>query len=551
MAGAILENLSTKKLSFFCLCLLLVQIACFLVGGLVAPAPSSAHNILTTKCIDPSFSLQKWFQPHGPHACDKVRDFDEATKRGIFADWIVFSAQVPHRPNTMHRSFQYMLGVLVMDIGYSDEDGKHLAPNAAVTLVVRLGYKDTDDGEFQELVSVNETRKLECVFPFTEDKVGYHYSCEPLPLFELGSVHHKHYLINIRMPITKDKATGALTNTNIGSPEDLHVVIIHQNGGFTTVWMSIKTIMFPIVLLITIWFWRRVKTQGKPSVLLERTIFALAIIMSILNFPMEWLTFWVEVPFMTLLSDIKQGAFYAMLFSFWIIFIGEHLMDQTQRNRLKVYRRQVASIIFTFFCLFIFDVCERGVQLVNPFFSMWNTDKGYRLAMAFIILAGICLCSYCLFLLFMVYQVFKNISMRRATLPHMAKARRLHYEGLIYRFRFFMIFTVLTAIFTVIFFIMSQVLEGHQKAGESISSVQYTSGFYTGVYGMWNIYVVAVLVLYAPSHKKTASTSNGEGSEGSHVEFDIDVPSEGRPTDPVVAGSLTEAYQLLSKTATE
>ena len=28
----------------------------------------------------------------------------------------------------------------------------------------------------------------------------------------------------------------------------------------------------------------------------------------------------------------------------------------------------------------------------------------------------------------MVWKVFKNISMRRATLPHMAKARRLHYE---------------------------------------------------------------------------------------------------------------------------
>ena len=42
--------------------------------------------------------------------------------------------------------------------------------------------------------------------------------------------------------------------------------------------------------------------------------------------PLEWLTFFHEMTYMLLLSDIRQGATYAMLFSFWIIFVGEHMM---------------------------------------------------------------------------------------------------------------------------------------------------------------------------------------------------------------------------------
>lgn len=48
--------------------------------------------------------------------------------------------------------------------------------------------------------------------------------------------------------------------------------------------------------------------------------------------------------------------------------------------------------------------------------------------MAFIIVAGICLCLYFLFLCFMVFQVFRNISGKQSSLPAMSKARRLHYE---------------------------------------------------------------------------------------------------------------------------
>jgi len=65
-----------------------------------------------------------------------------------------------------------------------------------------------------------------------------------------------------------------------------------------------------------------------------------------------------------------------------------------------------------------------------------------------------------------------------------------------------MLATLLTAALTVIGFIIGQVSEGAYKWDEDLgSTLQYTSGFLTGVYGLWNIYIFGLLFLYAPSHK--------------------------------------------------
>lgn len=49
---------------------------------------------------------------------------------------------------------------------------------------------------------------------------GYHYDCDLLPLFELGSVHHDYYLVNLRLPTDPSGL-----NDGIGHIDDIWMVV--------------------------------------------------------------------------------------------------------------------------------------------------------------------------------------------------------------------------------------------------------------------------------------------------------------------------------------
>ncbi|XP_064087800.1 protein wntless-like [Macrobrachium nipponense] len=516
MAGAIIENLSGKKLGILIGILMICQFLCFLVGGLIAPAPSSAMSVLGTKCIDKNYENDKWYWVRGKHKCRSIRDNNEPVieEQQITANNIIFTFQIPTPKDGKMLDYsrwqQNLIAILTMDVLYNEEE--QVDPDAVMTIEARLGYRNKGEAEnkWTEYATSIEQRQLDCSIDPASRKPGYMYSCAHVPLFELGSIHHDFYLLNVRLPIRTEeemeKGLGPINN-GIGHVADMWVVFIHQNGGFTKVWVSLKTIFFPTIVAIMAWFWHRISQLSRPPALLEYMLMLLGVALTILNCPLEYFTLFFDCPWMTVVSDIRQGLFYASLLSFWLIFAGEHLMDDIERNKLKVYWRHLSAVLGGCMCLFIFDMCERGVQLHNPFYSIWVTETGTNLALAFIILAGICAGLYFCFLSYMIWKVFMNISSKRQSLTAMASARRLHYEGIIYRFKVLMLATLLCAAMTVIGFILGQVSEGQWTVDENIK-LEYTSAFFTGVYGMWNIYTFALICLYAPSHKRWPKDQN-------------------------------------------
>ena len=50
MAGAIIENMSTRKLAILGAVLLVLQVLCFMVGAIFAPNPNNSDQFLATWC---------------------------------------------------------------------------------------------------------------------------------------------------------------------------------------------------------------------------------------------------------------------------------------------------------------------------------------------------------------------------------------------------------------------------------------------------------------------------------------------------------------------
>jgi hypothetical protein len=115
-----------------------------------------------------------------------------------------------------------------------------------------------------------------------------------------------------------------------------------------------------------------------------------------------------------------------MLMTFWLVFAGEHCINEAgagERNGLKAYWKKLASVLLGCTFLFIFDMCERGVQLRNPFYSIWDTDIGTNFAMGFIILAALSAGAFFLVLCYMIYRVFMTISEKQVRVREMVVSK--------------------------------------------------------------------------------------------------------------------------------
>lgn len=183
------------------------------------------------------------------------------------------------------------------------------------------------------------------------------------------------------------------------------MVAIRQNGGFTKIWLTLKSVFTVITSLTLVWYFNRLKQLPRDANLLEKALTLLGLGITQLNIPVELLSLIMDIEFMSFLCDIRQGIFHCSLLVFWVIFIGEHLLDDSNRTiarkGFQAYYKQMSVILIAYISLFIFESSERGIQVVDPFYSIWEVDSSF--AMIFI---GITILSAVSYFFFLTYHLW-------------------------------------------------------------------------------------------------------------------------------------------------
>ncbi|UJR28563.1 hypothetical protein I4U23_009796 [Adineta vaga] len=465
----LLEQLTRQKLLSFLICLIILQIIYFLLGGLIgeiekATKPTYATNHEFSLCQ--SKFNQPWIYHHPQSNC-----IEQHLEFGTGKAWkdFVYVMQLPR----ISRWFQTLTSIVIPKIDYDSR--VNLSSNAIVTYDVRLAYKtdemyDDPNSEWKLLVQSRESRSIQCepiYYHKTENKnIPDTYSCESFAFLELSTLKYPYYLINLQI-IDKNGLS-----QNIGKLKTFEFGI-YQTETFTKMWYILKSITFPIVLLALLWFCRQMKRAEKPYTNLDKLLFLLGLATCILNAPIEWLTLIVPFNGFQIYSEIRQGFFLTILLTFWLFFAGEHIVDKNQNGMFWSYGKYIGLLWFASGILLIFALCQRGFQLWNPFHSIWSTSAGRNASLTFLILAG--------------------------ELAAMRRIRRLMYQGAFYRFQFLLLSTILCAVLTIVWYCLSQIYETEWVwDAEKRPKIHYSGAFITGIYGMLNIYVFSVLILFSP-----------------------------------------------------
>ncbi|CAF0948142.1 unnamed protein product [Adineta ricciae] len=356
---------------------------------------------------------------------------------------------------------------------------------------------DDPNSEWQLLVESRESRRIQCE-PVYYHKIGNKdvpdaYSCESFAFLELSTLKYPYYLINLRI-VDKNGLS-----QNIGKLKTFEFVGIYQTETFTKMWYILKSITFPIVLVALLWFYRQMKRAEKPYSNLDKLLFLLGLATCILNAPVEWFTLIVPFDGFQIYSEIRQGFFLTVLLTFWLFFAAEHVVDKSKDGTFWSYGKYIGLLWFASSVLLIFALCQRGFQLWNPFHSIWSTSAGRNASFTFLILAGLSGFIYMICLIVLVAHVFWNIRSKQGELAAMRRIRRLMYQGAFYRFQFLLLSTILCAVLTIVWYCLSQIYETEWVwDADQRPKIHYTGAFITGIYGMLNLYVFAVLILFSP-----------------------------------------------------
>ncbi|KAJ8676140.1 hypothetical protein QAD02_011926 [Eretmocerus hayati] len=465
-----------------------------ILGVFVAPRRSNGQQILGTACLDSlddngTFSgADEWFYTWPTRNCKDVNTHQITNESQQIVYTFVMPLSKDQKSSHYSRWHHSLTGILHIDIFHW---GRRVVPHTVpVKIDARLASrnKNEPENEWTTYASSVIKRKLDC--NIERPQMDHERKCDPLLLFELGSVFHDYYLLNIRL----------LDGPIVGNVTDLWLTTLNQDARFMKVWLVLKGVSFLLTFITLCWYCTRIRMLHRSTTVLESMLLSLGFALCILNLPFEYLDLLFNVVYMLLLEDIKQGIFYTLLFSFWVVLVGEHFMVDEDETCFRSYWRYLTAVVVVGIILVLFDILEQETKLLSPFYTIWSSEFGAMLAVSFVTVISVLAGIYLLFLFYETWEVSMNIDTKTPVIPNASIDQSSHNEAAIYRLKLLMIATLICASVTAVSFIL-ELIGRSQKKWDTDMYFSMSSGFLIGIYGMWNIYYIALLCVYAPSYE--------------------------------------------------
>ncbi|CAI8005984.1 Protein wntless [Geodia barretti] len=146
--------------------------------------------------------------------------------------------------------------------------------------------------------------------------------CEHMQLFELGSVYHPQYLVNVAFPYLP--LSSLPQYRGLAPLNKLALYVVHQTMAFTDLWFTLKCVLFPVSLVTLCWLLWRLAGNSSMLNLTHKSLVFMCAALTAYNAPIEMLTLYLNIPWMLVIDDFRQGLLISSLFFFWIVFVGEH-----------------------------------------------------------------------------------------------------------------------------------------------------------------------------------------------------------------------------------
>ncbi|KAG7166919.1 wntless-like 3 [Homarus americanus] len=439
------------------------------IGGEIAPTPWTQITVRGTKCVESP--VNGWYFSEGKHSC--LNDFDST---GI---------KTTSHADNIYYTFQWRLyGVLRLRLLLNDG---HLSRHSnSLVLKSRLGYISDDDPYNPTLIDTNyQKRKLYCSFIEKHKFDGETYNCSPQVVFVLYSLYHDRYLINMMIPHHRDD-TNEWINRNFGRVKDAYISFFSQAGWYTVMLVSLQTIFLPI-LAVVLWRFRKcVSDLERPPTHLECVLALLAVAITIMNCPLEFVALIVNYPWLIVVNDIRHNFFYASFMTFFLYLTDKHLKPGVSCPHAKEAINM--SIRIGNLAILIVDIIEHIVIILHPL-AVTFESMHFSMSMLFFSMLGCYLTC---------------ITVRTCSaLTAIIKKGLVHEEETRCQEMVVLIITWICFFMTAADFIIKRLHDGmwmwDYRLGEL--EIKNTGGYQLGVYCMWNVFTCVLLVVYTPLRK--------------------------------------------------